>query len=340
MHGYELFQQIQADGIDTWFNVSMASVYYSLGKLREQGLVAESRQRGARSARKSIYRLTEEGRAAFFAAMEEQASSKDRTYLDYDLVIYLLNRLPVQRVTALLLERQAFLASEAEQIRATASSEREDGGSPLKLAILDHQRRFLDMELGWLADVICDVQGGSDEMAGAERPKPGLMLLSGDLRKHYLPDLLRLIASGKHSGRLTVNRGDVVRSLSFEEGQPVCAASLQRGEMGNLPLVPEEVLDGLNDLFRWQEGQFTFDQELGCQEWCMPLRCSVEDLVLSGCRCVDNWAIIQRLVPSADTIFEPAMRPEALDVLSLTPAEQQVLDAVDGVKEVATIARD
>ena len=62
MHGYELYQQIQAEGIDDWFNVSMAGVYYSLGKLRDQEFVAESRQRGARSARRSIYRLTEEAR--------------------------------------------------------------------------------------------------------------------------------------------------------------------------------------------------------------------------------------------------------------------------------------
>ena len=57
VHGYELYQQIQSEGIDAWFNVSMAGVYYSLGKLRDQGLVVESRQRGGRSTRKSIYRL-------------------------------------------------------------------------------------------------------------------------------------------------------------------------------------------------------------------------------------------------------------------------------------------
>ena len=62
MHGYELYQQIQAEGIDGWFNISAAGVYYSLRKLRDQGLVAESRQRGGGSARKSIYRLTEKGR--------------------------------------------------------------------------------------------------------------------------------------------------------------------------------------------------------------------------------------------------------------------------------------
>ena len=159
MHGYELYQQIQAEGIDGWFNVSMAGVYYSLGKLRDQGLVAESRQRGGRSARKSIYRLTEDGRAAFFAAMEAQAVSQDKVYLDYDVVIYLLNKLPLQRATALLEQHQAFLVQQARDLQASLAEERGNGHSPLKLAVLDHKRRYLEMEQHWLADVIHGIQG-------------------------------------------------------------------------------------------------------------------------------------------------------------------------------------
>lgn len=77
-------------------------VYYSLGKLLDQGLVSESGQRARRGGRKSIYRPTDEGRASFFIAMEEQATSQERTYLDYDLVIHLLNQLPVRRAVSLL----------------------------------------------------------------------------------------------------------------------------------------------------------------------------------------------------------------------------------------------
>ena len=158
MHGYELYQQIQAEGIDAWFNVSMAGVYYSLGKLRDQGLVAESRQRGGRSARKSIYRLTEEGRAAFFSAMEAQAASQEKTYLDYDVAIYLLNKLPLPRAIPLLEQRQEFLADQARQLQAALATEGDNGASPLKSAILDHNLRFLEMEQDWLADVIQDIQ--------------------------------------------------------------------------------------------------------------------------------------------------------------------------------------
>lgn len=79
-----------------------------------------------------------------------QATSQDRTYLDYDLVIYMLNRLPVKRAIDLLERRQAFLAGEEQQLKTDLDAEQRQGGSPLRLAILDHRRRFLDMDrAGW-----------------------------------------------------------------------------------------------------------------------------------------------------------------------------------------------
>jgi DNA-binding PadR family transcriptional regulator len=171
MHGYELYQQIQAEGIDAWFAVSMAGVYYSLGKLRDQGLVVESRQRGQRSARKSIYRLTEEGRSAFFTAMERQAVSQEDVYLNYDIVIYLLNKLPLRRAISLVEQHQAFLTEKAQVVQADLEAERLGGGSPLKTAVLDHKRRYLEMERGWLTGPH-DSQGQSPPLPPARSHTP------------------------------------------------------------------------------------------------------------------------------------------------------------------------
>jgi hypothetical protein len=55
---------------------------------------------------------------------------------------------------------------------------------------------------------------------------------------------------------------------------------------------------------------------------------------------VDNWAIIQNLVSSGDAIFELGSASDNLDRLSLLPGEERVVDAVDGVKDVAAIARE
>jgi DNA-binding PadR family transcriptional regulator len=339
MHGYEVYQQIQAEGIDEWFHVSAAGVYYSLGKLYDLDLLASSQQRGERTSRKSVYRLTEKGRSAFFTAMEEQLASQDEPCLDYDLVIYLLNRLPLQRAFPRLQQRQTVLAELAQDVESTLEAERDAGSSPLRLAILDHKRRFLEMEQTWLAGVIHSIQANG-EPGDAETGQRGLMILRGDLHHYHWPDLIRLIVSAKHSGTLTVTDGADIRTLSFEDGQPVCASYQRRDEPPTLPSSPKEVLNGLCELFCLQEGRFTFDQTIDCQDWSVPLEISAENLILQGCRRVDDWAIIQRLVPSADAIFELSEVSAHLDALTLTPTEEQVVATVDGVKNVAAIARD
>lgn len=338
MHGYELYQQIQAEGIDDWFNVSAAGVYYSLGKMRDQGQVTESRQGGGRSSRKSVYRITETGRFEFFAAMEAQLDSQEKCYLEYDLAIYLLNKLPLQRAIEPMEQHQAFLAERAQQMSTTMAAEQGNGRSPLKLAILDHRHRFLEMERNWLADVMRGIHEHGETRVAGKGPGKGLMILDGDLRDFHLPDLLRLIVSGQHSGTLEVTDGAEIRRLIFEEGQPVCGSYVRRGE-ASAP-APDELLERLCELFRWQEGRFAFDQRSVCRDGAVPLECNAEDLILRGCRKVDRWDIIQRLVPSADTIFEPGSASRHLERLPLTGTEEHIVALVDGVKDVASIARE
>jgi hypothetical protein len=340
MHGYELYQQIQAEGIDRWFNISAAGVYYSLRKLRDQGLVTESRQRAGGSSHKSVYRLTEEGRSAFFPAMEAELAKEELAFLDYDLVIYLLNRLPLQRAIPPLERRQAYLIQQTRAVESSLVTERDNGSSPLQLAILDHRRRFLEMERDWLAGVIRTIQEEAQADSADDGARRGLMILSGNLRDLHMPDLIRLIVSGQHSGTLTITDGAETYSLSFEGGQPVRASYLRRGERPASPLTCDQVLEGMCELFRWQEGGFAFNQRLEPSDWCVPLECSAEELILRGCRKVDTWDIIQRLVPSADTIFELGSAYERLEHLPLIAEEQRVAAAVDGIKNVTTIARD
>jgi len=339
MHGYELYQQIQAEGIDGWFNISAAGVYYSLRKLRDRGYVTESRQRKGGSSRKSIFHVTGEGRDAFFPAMEAELANQEEMTLDYDLGIYLLNRLPLLRAIPQLEKRQAYLAGQIEQVLAAQAAEQDNGHSQLHLAILDHKRRFLEMEQDWLADVVCSLQAESgDCYEGSAQDK--LMILNGDLRDFHLPDLFHLIVSGRHSGTLRVTDGAESRTLAFDDGQPVYASFLRQGEMSGSACDCEQVLDGLCELFRWRAGRFSFDQKIEVPDGSVPVQCSAEQLILRGCRKVDNWTTIQRLVPAADTIFEPGHASGQLERLALTPTEEQIIAAADGVRDVTAIARE
>ncbi|MGD8397384.1 MAG: DUF4388 domain-containing protein [Anaerolineae bacterium] len=338
MHGYDLYQQIQSEGIDRWFNISAAGVYYSLRKLRDQGWVIETRQPGGGSSRKLIHRLTDEGRSAFFAAMENELASHEDTCLDYDLVIYLLNRFPWQRAIPQLEVRQAFLKEQMDKVTLALDTEQGDGSRSLTRAILDHKLRFLEMEQEWLTSFIHRLRAEGDTTSENEVGSR-LMVLDGSLSNFHLPDLVHLIISGRHSGTLSVTDGADTHMLVFQEGQPVAGGHLERGKLASPVASCEEVMEGLCELFRWRDGRFTFAQRVERPEWSVDLKCSAEELILRGCRKVDSWDIIQQLVPTADTIFEIDLAGR-MEGLELTALERQVAAAVDGVSDVATIARE
>jgi hypothetical protein len=272
-------------------------------------------------------------------AMEAELASQEEPSLNYDLAIYLLNRVPMGRALPPLERRETFLAQRAEAVRAEIAEKEAREDSPLKLAILDHKLRFLKMEREWLAGVTAGVRQESGIRVEPDNGHARLMVLDGNLRDFHLPDLLYLIISGQHSGTLRVTDGNRVRTLVFAEGKLECAGCQEQRGAAALETC-DEVVTGLCEVFGWQEGRFTFDQTGERAPGCVPLECSIEGLILRGCRKVDSWAIIQQLVPSEEIIFEVGPAARRVEQLDLTPTEERVVAAVDGVSDVAAIARE
>ncbi|MGQ9666705.1 MAG: DUF4388 domain-containing protein [Anaerolineae bacterium] len=333
MHGYELFQLIKTERIDRWFNISMPGVYYALGKLRDRGYVSEIRQRRG-SVDKAIYRLTDAGRQAFFEALETHVAGHIPIHFDYDLSIYLLNRLPVERALTLMERRLESLRQ--WQIQVREEMEENSELNPRLRAIFDHTLRFITMERMWMGELIESIQGNAG--ISEERGRRGLMVLSGDLHQYHLPDLLRLIASGKHSGTLTITDGVLSRAINFVRGQPNCIAGYRQDQAESAPPSMEDSLRAIFDLFRWQAGAFTFDQSQPKHQWCVPVNITTTQLILEGSRWVDNWGTIRRLVSSSEAIFEVNKTSEELAKLELTETEQAFLKAVDGNHSIGDIA--
>ena len=323
-------QYVKTEGVTTWYNISTAAIYYSLNKLHRQGLISEMRSRGD-GAEKSVYHTTEQGRQEFFAGMEATLASQDPVRFEYDLGIFLLNKLPQTRALALLETRQGFLREWTVTLGQALERERAATNRPLQIAILEHSIACARLETEWLTGIIHQLRGEhTDEYRG-------LMILTGDLRDFHLPDLIKLIVSGRHSGTLAVTDGVSSRTLSFHEGRPVCATSRRADDEVR---DPDQVLIDTYDLFRWQEGAFTFDQRVGPQEGCLVLRISANDLILAGSRWVDNWATIHRVVSSLDTVFERREGRVSPQDLEMLEDEREVLDALDGLRDVTGVARE
>ena len=259
------------------------------------------------------------------------------TQFPRDVGIYLINRLPAPRALSLLERRRVYLADWEAEMAGKQEAARQAHLSSNHLAILDHVHRFIRMEQQWLDELITGIQG--DVHAEDDGAAQHLMVLAGNLRRYHLPDLIRLIASGKQTGTLTITDGAVTRRIGFLNGRPTCVASHDGRQPPAEPVPQEAVMTDIEELFRWQEGEFRFEQRLDRWECSTAIDLSVDQLILRGARWVDNWEIINILVPSSETVYESI--PGALGAFQedLSPTEIDVANAIDGVRDVATIAR-
>jgi hypothetical protein len=150
------------------------------------------------------------------------------------------------------------------------------------------------------------------------------MSLIGTLEEIKLADVLRLFASGKKDGVLTVSSGEQRAQMRFQKGAIVSAfAGRFRGD--------EAVLD----LFGWKEGQLTFVPE--DKALAPNVSRDVDSLILEGLRVGDTFHRIKTLIPSDRVVFQLAPDPGEQAQITLGRAEWRVVQALDGIRDVREV---
>lgn len=151
------------------------------------------------------------------------------------------------------------------------------------------------------------------------------MSLIGTLDDFKIADVLRLFATGRKSGLLTVSRSGQQAALRFEKGGLVHAVS---GKLTGD--------DAVLDLFGWKEGQLTFKVE----ERSVPpnVARTVDALILEGLRVGDTFHRMHELIPSDRVAFQLGPGPPDPDArLTIGPLHWRVIRLLDGVREVREV---
>ncbi len=117
------------------------------------------------------------------------------------------------------------------------------------------------------------------------------MALQGTLDTFALPDVLRLLAATKKSGRLRITGSRGTGSAWVAQGEIVAV------EATHAPHATEPV-DALFELLRFEEGAFTFDAEATHDAPRPPI--DVELLVSDADALLAEWRTIEAVVPSMD----------------------------------------
>jgi hypothetical protein len=107
--------------------------------------------------------------------------------------------------------------------------------------------------------------------------------------------------------------------------------------MEELQWCEEQMLETtIYTLFLWRNCRFTFQGDLLVKSDGIPVSVSAEKLIIEGTRRVDEWIRISPVIPSVLMAFRRLPRPVTGP---LSEEAREVLVLVDGVSDVATIAR-
>ena len=145
----------------------------------------------------------------------------------------------------------------------------------------------------------------------------------GNLRQISLLDILRMLTSGKRSGRLEIQHAGKNGEVFIDRGIIVHAASgTQLGE------------GVVYTLMGWLEGEFLFTPDVASPE--KSIGTTTEQLLLEAARQAEQWEDIKDVLSSTDAVFNISPSGSTTTV-SLKPIEWQVLAQVNGQRSVAEI---
>lgn len=157
-HGHGIWSRLAACDIEDWAVVSRAQVYYSLGKLADQGLIRPARATGADVRReRHNWCITPKGRRALTDALASSHWAGQRVVPPFLTWVGLSGYARIAARRKILAARRVFVEAERARERETlAELERlpEDAeGADIARLMVGHVIRQLTLELEWLDEL-------------------------------------------------------------------------------------------------------------------------------------------------------------------------------------------
>lgn len=341
MHGYEINQILTSSEMALWVEVGRTTIYYSLSRLAKNGFITEIIEKQPDKPEKSVFHITQQGREKFIEALTKTLGEQKKTYLDYNIGLFFVDKLPRAGLIEALRRRQKFLNSWLSAINKNIRRQKARLVYPSALqGVMGHTGSFIENEIKWLDAFIGQIEGtGAEEVPAAERARQATGVLHGKIEYSAIPDLIHLVAVGKRTGALTLRQANLVFTLSFVEGKLNYLTSSLRQASSKESATIQLVLDDILSAFQWDQGNFIFQPDEIVNDGGAEVKLSNEQFILEGCRRVDDWTRIRRLVPSEQMVFDIIKGCEKIITsLPLNDKEKTVLSNINGIRNVQTIA--
>jgi DNA-binding PadR family transcriptional regulator len=170
MHPYEMATTMRERGKEQSIKLNYGSLYTVVDNLAKHGLIeAVGARREGRRPERTVYEITEAGRAELHDWMSELVAVPVKEYPQFEAALSLLPVLPPDQVLTLLRSRTVALEKEIVGTRALLTAASQAGLPRLFLIEGEYHLRMTEAELAWVRDLTAELEAGAFEGQDAWR---------------------------------------------------------------------------------------------------------------------------------------------------------------------------
>ena len=179
MHPYEIAAQMRSCGVEMNIKLNYGSLYSVVEGLQREGLIVPQEvSRNGRLPERTIYAITEEGRAELLSWLRDLVRTPVKEYTRFAAGLSFLALLQPTEAVELLEERTRLLEAQVQEHRSRLHDYLTQGLSRLFLVEDEHGLILQEAEIAWLRRLIADLRDGTFAV-----PKEGKLVWKA------LPDL-------------------------------------------------------------------------------------------------------------------------------------------------------
>ena len=178
MHPYEMVSVMRERGQQDSVRLRYSSLYSVVEALGRAGWISprETVREGRRPER-TVYGLTEAGRAEFLTWLRELLSEPVKEYTQFAAGLTFLAALPPSEALELLVRRTRLLEEEVGEMRSRLDAVMEGGVSRVFLVENEHELVLREAELDWVRALVRAIEtgelGGLHEWASFHQERTG-----------------------------------------------------------------------------------------------------------------------------------------------------------------------
>jgi DNA-binding PadR family transcriptional regulator len=162
MHPYEMVSTMRERGKHESVRLRYSSLYSVVEALMREALIsAKETVREGRRPERTVYELTDAGRAEFLAWLRELLSEPAKEYTQFAAGLSFLPALPPDEAVVLLEERVRLLEEEVQSTRSRLNTVMEDGLSRLFVVETEHELALREAELRWVRGLVGEIEDGT-----------------------------------------------------------------------------------------------------------------------------------------------------------------------------------